>query len=143
MGLDPTKRGALGDKWKEIAKVEDEAFFQAQDAYIDRTHYTEVKKYLMKQTGLDINMQPAAIQDAVWSASVQHVGARYFLVKAIKSLGDIDRFHSAYAPALINAIYDKRITYVSGVKDLSLNIRSNLINKRYPDEKQRALDMLR
>lgn len=138
-GLDPRKSGPFGDKWKKIAETQGEAFFIAQYDYIYNTHFKEVKNYLRKQTGLDIDNQPEAVQAAFWSASVQHGRARFFLKDAINSLS-IDRTNSNYAAKLINAVYDKRINYVSGLDILN---KQNLINKRFPYERLRALSMLK
>jgi hypothetical protein len=51
----------------------------------------------------------------------------------------MDSSKAKYAPALLNAIYDKRIEYVS-----KLNIPNKVVLlERYPDERQRALNMLK
>ena len=139
-GLDATHSGAFGEKWKKIAKGQGESFFTAQHKYIERTHYEPVVKYLQKQTGLNINTQPAAVKDAIWSASVQHGRAKYFLVDAINSVQSIEHSNAKYAPALLHAIYDKRKSYVSS---LDIPNKNMLLTKRYPDELQRALNMLK
>ncbi|KTD42347.1 DUF6531 domain-containing protein [Legionella quateirensis] len=138
-GLNPGKSGAFGAKWREIAASYGHDFFMAQHAYIERTHYTKVKNYLMENTGLDIDTQPKAVRESIWSASVQHGNAKYFLAEAIKSLNGEDTSTKKYAYKLINTIYDKRIGYVSG---LSIPSKNSLISGRYPRERLRALEML-
>lgn len=116
-GQDPTQAGAFGTHWKQIAKQEPAAFFLAQHEFIARTHYDPVARYIQRETGLDLSRQPAAIQDAVWSASVQHGNAKRFLVSAVKQADrSPGRSAAGYAHALVNAIYDARVAYVSNLK---------------------------
>ena len=139
-GLDPKQTGAFGQQWRAIAQDSPDQFFTAQHSYIERTHYTPVVRYLTDKTGLDVSMQPAAVQDAVWSASVQHGGAKYFLTDAVRSADQLtNRSNANYATTLVNAIYDKRMDYVSS---LSIPNKQTLLQVRYPDERQRALEML-
>jgi type VI secretion system secreted protein VgrG len=139
-GLDPIEPGAFGQQWRTIAQQTPAEFFSAQHAYIQRTHYDPVVNYLLDQTGLDIRSQPAAVQDAVWSASVQHGGAKFFLTEAI-NLADQQTSRSSedYPSTLINAIYDRRIDYVS---HLNIDNKPTLLNIRYPAERRGALQML-
>ena len=140
-GLDPKiKDGPFSKKWKEIANRQGEDFFMAQFDYIYRTHYKYVNDYLKKETGLDINTQPEAIQAAVFSASVQHKNAKYFLADAIKSV-KVKSTEIDYYPTLINTIYDKRVNYVQDQK--KLESRENIIKKRYAQERIMALNMLK
>lgn len=138
--LDPTKAGAFGDKWKEIAAASPVEFFDAQHTFIERTHYKPVVDHLVAKTGVDVRLLHAAVQDAVWSASVQHGGAKRFLTKAVE-LADVrlSRTNGRYAVALVNAMYEKRIEYVNG---LDIPNKETLLENRYPDERRRALEMM-
>ena len=78
----------------------------------------------------------------MWSASVQHGGARTFLKDAIDSV-QVNRTSPEYAGALLNAIYEKRTDYVNEIKKMDTTTKSNLVNIRYPDELTRALQMLK
>jgi hypothetical protein len=117
-------------------------FFNAQHAYIEAHNFNPVVERLRKKTGLDIGTQPIAVQDAVWSASVQHGGATIFLAKAINSV-QVSRTSPTYSEALLNAIYEKRINYVNDIKDMDSKTKRNLVTIRYPDELARALKMLK
>lgn len=141
-GMNPTKQGEFGDKWKFIASSQGEDFFMAQHNFIQRRKYEPTKSYLFEQTGLDIGKQPLAVRDAVWSASVQHGDAKLFLVRAVNSIKDIKLNSHEYAYQLVNTIYDKRIEYVSGLSRLSAQTKHNLIVSRYPLERAQALHML-
>jgi YD repeat-containing protein len=141
-GMDPTVKGDFGKTWKNIAAEPTDDFFNAQHEYIEESNFDPVVQYLRKKTGLDITTQPLAVQDAVWSASVQHGGARTFLRDAINSV-QVNRTAPEYSEALLNEIYEKRIDYVNSVKKMDPATKSNLVNIRYPDELSRALQMLK
>ena len=141
-GMDPMQPGAFGDKWKEIAKDQPDAFYAAQHDFIKRTHYDPLVQTLRDKTGLDVNAQPQAVQDAVWSASVQHGGAKNFLPGAIEKAGQIAPPGSKdYASTLVNEMYDARSAYVR--QQTGLETAESIIKNRYADERARALDMLR
>ena len=57
--------------YKEAVKSDPEGFSEAQHAYIKRTHFDPVAAYA-KAKGIDVN--DPAIQEALWSQSVQHSG---------------------------------------------------------------------
>jgi len=139
--MNPRVVGEFGATWKDIAAQPNDDFFNAQHAYIERENFNPVVKSLRKMTGLDISALPLAVQDAVWSAAVQHGGARIFLKEAIDSVA-IGRTSPEYSEMLINAIYDKRIIYVSKI-DMDAKTKNNLVNIRYPDERMRALQFLK
>ncbi len=56
-------------KWQQIAATDADGLHQAEKAYIYRTHYQPNAK-VAADMGLD--MDNPAVQDAVWSSSVQH-----------------------------------------------------------------------
>ena len=62
-GLDPTVRGgAFGGTWTAIAAENPTDFFNAQHAYIERTHYDPVVARVLNQTGVDINSLPSKMR---------------------------------------------------------------------------------
>lgn len=64
-GLDPKVRGgAFGAGWKGIAATDGSVFFDAQHSYIEKTHYDRVVTKVLNRTGLDINAQSDAVQNA-------------------------------------------------------------------------------
>ena len=56
-------------KWKEIAARDPEGLHQAEKAFIYQTHYQPLAE---KAAKLGFDMSNPAIQDAVWSGSIQH-----------------------------------------------------------------------
>lgn len=63
----------------------------------------------------------------------------------------VGRSDPRYQATLINAIYDRRIEYVAGLRDQAraqgrlgeARNFSTIISKRYPAERREALDLLR
>lgn len=58
--------------WKDLASKEPEFFDRLQHNYIQSTHYAPAVNKVEKATGLNIADRSAAIQDVLWSTSVQH-----------------------------------------------------------------------
>jgi len=56
-------------KWKDLAKSEPD-FGDAQHSFIKSTHYDPALSGL-KDAGIDLSGRSAAVQDAIWSSSVQ------------------------------------------------------------------------
>jgi len=112
-GLDPTVRGGtFGNVWKSIAAQDPDAFFDAQHAFIMRTHYDPVVAKVLNATGLDINNRSDAVQDVVWSMSVQHRRAPSLVIDAIDNLqGMYDPSAPGYDLALISELYNVRVQY--------------------------------
>lgn len=69
-------------KWKEIAQ-NDPNFGNAQHDFIKRTHFDKQMAHL-KKGGVDLSGRGAAVQDAVWSTSVQFGGSTDIIKKALK-----------------------------------------------------------
>lgn len=133
-GLDPTRAGAFEERWKTIAARDRTAFFDAQHAYIERTHYAPVAQHA-RVNGIDVDTMPKAVRDVLWSMAVQHAGAKKIVSDAIMRLA------GARDPAgVVNALYDARRAYVRGI-DLHPDTRASLLN-RYASERADALRML-
>lgn len=60
---------AFNDKWREIARTDAE-FGQDQHAFIGRSHYRAQLERL-EARGLDLSDRGRAVQDCIWSTSVQ------------------------------------------------------------------------
>lgn len=58
--------------WKELAAKEPEFFGRLQHNYIQATHYAPAVGKVEKATGLNVAERSPAIQDVLWSTSVQH-----------------------------------------------------------------------
>ncbi|MEJ7806818.1 MAG: hypothetical protein WKG03_12975, partial [Telluria sp.] len=72
----------FSDKWKEVAKA-DPTFEAAQHDYIKATHY-DPQMAKLKKGGIDLSGRGAAVQDSVWSTSVQFGGDTGLIRKALK-----------------------------------------------------------
>ncbi|MGY0506060.1 peptidoglycan-binding domain-containing protein [Luteimonas sp. e5] len=70
-GLQPATE-AFNDKWRLLART-DPGFAQDQHDFIKRTHY-DIQVERLKASGLDFSGRGPAVQDALWSTSVQFRG---------------------------------------------------------------------
>lgn len=87
-GMDPTDpNGDFAKTWKSIAERDPAEFFNAQERYIQQTHYNPVVRRVERATGLDINSRPLAVQQVVWSMAVQHGGAAKVITNGVNDLG--------------------------------------------------------
>lgn len=143
----PLGGASFSNAWKAVAARDGKAFGDAQHAFIERTHYRPVVDAVKSNTGLDIDTRSAAVRDAVWSTAVQH-GAAVRLVTASVGVADKQsrRDKSAYDRALIGAIYDNRTVYLrelaAAAGGPTARTFSEIIKNRYPQERQKALEML-
>ena len=128
--------GAFGTVWKAIAAEDPQTFFSVQHGYIARTHYNPVVAYVRTATGLDVTTRHRAVQNAVWSMSVQHGKASKLVAKAVQAIGQPAAGDpTVYDRALVNSLYDVREAYVD-------SIGLGNLKKRYRDERRDALRML-
>lgn len=84
-------------KWKGIA-ASDPNFGTVQHDFIKRTHY-DPQVALLAKRGIDLSKRGNAVQDAIWSTSVQHGGATDVIAKALSGknlsqLSDADVINS-------------------------------------------------
>ena len=90
--------------WKKFAKTQHDAFENAQHAFIKRTHYEPAAQYAASK-GFDMSNE--AIQNMIWSGSVQHGNVKKIIANVAKyhqsALGDID--------STIKAFYEERTKY--------------------------------
>lgn len=127
--------------WKDLA-ANDSSFSSDQDGFIQSTHYDIAASNILNSTGLDVNKRSLAVQDVVWSTSVQNgpnssVFTNAFAGKDVNSMSDAD---------IINSIYDERSkTTSSGTlvyfSKSSKSIQNSVAN-RLTNERQDALAML-
>lgn len=111
--------------YKEVVKSDPEGFSEAQHAYIKRTHFDPVAAYA-KAKGMDVN--DPAIQEALWSQSVQHSGKgnRKIIDSAVAKGGETNE-------DTINALYDARGDYAGQYASASAT------HNRYARERQDVL----
>ena len=131
-----TRNGEFGRIWQAIARRDGMAFFVAQHAFIERTHYGPVVDYVRQHAAFNVVTRSRAVQNVVWSMSVQHGRAKNLVVQGIRAL-DANQFSTEreFDRALINKLYDIRSDYV---------VRLGLPNlrNRYRVERRDALRQL-
>ena len=149
---DPTTAaGDFAKTWHEVAGKEGMVFFLAQHAYIERTHYAPVVNYVRKATGLDIAGRSRPVQNAVWSASVQHGQAPRIIAEAVRRIGPPPEGGDArqYDRSLINAIYDVRSEYTGGriaIGHHPIHLNPTVVkvlDQRYTNERREALEQVK
>lgn len=136
---------AFTTKWKQIAANEPVRFQKAQHDFIKRTHYDLLVAKIFADDALDVNSQSRALQDAVWSTSVQHGGASPVIHNALATL-TLKAGQVGFDEALIRAIYAERGRKRSDGKLAWFSKSSPAVQagvaKRFQDELLDALTML-
>lgn len=136
---------AFSAKWKSIAKNEPEKFQEAQHAYIKKTHFDPLCRKVLEQDALDVTLRSHALQDAVWSTSVQFGGNTPIVHRALAKV-DATPMGPDFDRLLITAIYgergrkrpDGKMAYFSGS---SAAVQKG-VAQRFKDELADALKML-
>lgn len=90
-------------KWKDVAKADPE-FGNAQHDFIKQTHFDPQMAKLAKG-GIDLSGRGAAVQDAVWSTSVQFGGKSSLIEKALAGK-DVSKLSDA---DIVSAIQDYKV----------------------------------
>jgi hypothetical protein len=119
---------AFNEKWRDLARTEP-GFAQDQQDFIKKTHYDPVVAKL-KKDGLDLTDRGAAVQEALWSTSVQARG----LTPGIFEHGLEEKFGRGYK---LSELTDKDI--VSAVQDYK-TAHNNTLFKRSPRQWPGLLD---
>lgn len=136
---------AVSAKWKAIAKNEPDKFQEAQHAYIKKTHFDPLCAKVLQQDALDVTLRSHALQDAVWSTSVQFGGNTPIVHRALAKV-EATPFGPDFDRLLITAIYgergrkrpDGKMAYFSGS---SASVQKG-VAQRCKDELADALKML-
>lgn len=124
---------AFDNAWKAEASRNPKAFASAQHNYIKATHYDPVLK-----ANPWLSKYPRAVQDAVWSTSVQHgVGGAKNILNKVARVGMTPE-------TIINAIYNERSRNngMAYFPSSSSSIRNGVLN-RFSKERNDALRMLK
>jgi len=107
-------------KWKDLAKSEPD-FGDAQHSFIKSTHYDPALSGL-KDAGIDLSGRSAAVQDAIWSSSVQFGAGN-----AKRGTGAIGMFKKALDGRDVAKMSDQDI--VSAVQDYKIANNDKLFAK--------------
>lgn len=99
---------AFSDTYRRIAASDGDAFAQAQQSYITRTHFNPVERYA-RENGLDTSNP--AIREALYSQSVQHgfSGNKRIINDALQRVGG----DASDTESFIDALYNARGAYAS------------------------------
>lgn len=133
---------AFGDKWREIAARDPAGFQAAQHEYIKENYYDVLSNQLQQDIGLDPNQHSNALQQVIWSTSVQH-GAYTDIVEEALAGREVGKMSDT---DLINAIYAERgRTDENGAlvhfRDSSYDVQQGVAS-RFRNENQDALNLL-
>ncbi len=126
-------------RWKTLAES-DSSFGAAQHEFIKKTHYVPALENL-KKAGIDLSGRGAAVQDALWSTSVQFGAGN-------EKAGAVALFKKALAGKNLDALSDREI--VAALQDYKLAHNDTLFSRssdkvragtaqRAIDEKKRLL----
>jgi hypothetical protein len=137
-------------RWRALAVEAPRAFFEAQHAFIEKTHFAPLVRRVRLASGLDVIRRSHALQDAVWSTAVQHGPNSLVMKRALAALGWIDVLPPDDLDGdrrLIGAIYaergrkraDGRLAYFPRVT--SRRVQQSLAD-RFANEERDALAML-
>ena len=141
---------AFSAAWRALAAERPDAFFAAQHAYIQRTHFDPLVRRVRSASGLDLSERSHALQDAAWSTAVQHGPNTSVVTRAIDAVGGAGTLPAGDLDGdrrLIRAIYaergrrgaDGRLAHFPRVE--SVRVQQSLAN-RFVNEEQDALAML-
>jgi gas vesicle protein len=126
------------EAWQSI--MSDPVAAQTQHDYILASYFLPIVDNIQEATGIDVLERSRAVQDVLWSTSVQHgtAGAITVWRNAMSRLGS-----NPTDEEIIRAIYAERgaengMRYFSGS---SANIRQSVVN-RFPREMADAISML-
>ncbi|WP_338667120.1 hypothetical protein [Pseudodesulfovibrio methanolicus] len=134
-----SKQGGMPTVWRAIAAEDPAGFEQVQHDFIARQTYDPARNMILDRTGLDFNNAPPALQEVLWSTSVQHgpTGAANIFNKVIDRFlhkGQNDDFNAQ----LINGVYESRKNQFGS----STPRIQKSVAHRMDSEKQLALNML-
>ncbi|MFI5350984.1 MAG: hypothetical protein ACHQ2Z_15665, partial [Elusimicrobiota bacterium] len=103
-GLSAAASGSADFKAAWVALASNPDFVQAQADFIQETHYDPQAAKIEAATGLDLSQHSLALQNVVWSVSVQNGGNTNLIVNALSGM-DVSNMSDA---DIINAIYAAR-----------------------------------
>lgn len=135
--------------WKALATESRDTFFEAQHAFIQRTHFDPLVRKIEAEDGLNVTRRSHALQDVIWSTAVQHGPNTPVVHRAILALGGAQ----ALLPAdlerdrqLIVAIYAERGRRNADGNLVYFSKNSKAVQdgvaRRFVDEGRDALRML-
>lgn len=133
-----SRRGAMPNEWRAIAKEQPERFERLQEAFIHESHYKPALAAIDKSTGIDASSVSPAMREVIWSTAVQHgpAGAARIFARADDISGKPT--DASYERKLISNVYNLR----AGQFGSSTRQVREAVQNRFRQEKQLALNML-
>ena len=129
-------------KWKEIAQRDRDGFAKEQHEYIKKKYYDKLQERLISK-GIDLRNRGPAVQDLIWSTSVQYGPyrnrkrrnsenpvVRALIGKNISNMSDAD---------IVNAVQKNKLDNVTS--DFNKNFTKQ-IRHRIDDENKRLLKLI-
>ncbi len=142
-GLQPAT-DAFNEKWRELART-DPGFAQDQHEFIKRTHYEPYVEYLAGK-GIDLTARGQAVQDALWSTSVQYRPsiANNIVVNGLKdAYGESYQLNTLTDEQIVTAIQDYKAAHVDEHFRSSRQDTRDGVTNRIGNEKQDLIDLAR
>lgn len=140
-----SRRGGMPREWQKIASEDPERLAKLQHDFIEKSHYQPALQEIYERTGVDVEKQSKALQEVLWSTSVQHgpKGAANIFSRVLNSSGsspanDTSKASLAEGQDLIQSVYASRSKQFGS----STSRIRNSVHRRFQEEKQLALNML-
>lgn len=131
----------FANAWTQLAQYPQ--FASSQSDFIGKNRYDKIISKIQDIQGLDLSKRHPVVNDAIRSMAVQHGQAQIPIHNALGTNSDISSWSDE---DIINALYDARSDYVAGIhytNPSDIRKQQNIITKRYPKERQRAIDLLK
>ena len=136
-------------RWRALANEARDAFFEAQHAFVRRTHFDPLARKIEAENGLKVTLHSQALQDVIWSTAVQHGPNTPVVHRAIVALGGGEMLLPADLQRdrrLIVAIYAERGRRNADGNLVYFSKNSKAVQdgvaRRFVDEERDALRML-
>lgn len=133
-----SRKGAMPDAWRAIAREQPERFEDLQEAFVRQSHYEPAVEAIARRTSLSADTLSTAMREVIWSTAVQHgpAGAARIFDRADAMSGNPT--DPGYERRLISNVYRIRAGQF-GSSDS--NVQAAVAN-RFKQEKMLALNLL-
>ena len=133
-----SRKGAMPDAWRAIAREQPERFEDLQEAFVRQSHYEPAVEAIARRTSLSADTLSTAMREVIWSTAVQHgpAGAARIFDRADAMSGNPT--DPGYESRLISNVYRIRAGQF-GSSDS--NVQAAVAN-RFKQEKMLALNLL-
>lgn len=129
---------AFSNRWRELAAADPQGFHGAQHDFIQHKFY-DVQMQRLQDVGIDLSQRGAAVQDMLWSTSVQFRGLTRSIVQGalagrdLASMSDVD---------IVSAVQDYKRDHNSTLFASSRSLWPGLL-ARASNEKQDLIELAR